>query len=227
MAGWLQFTQRYIASLVDQRAKCKLQCNIMLSLHSFILCFLVDQCAMCKMIYAMGNMQFPMQCDTMCNVWTTILLLWLISMQWELCLGQSAMHCNTMHNVWSAILLPWTISHLTVTRANCYTRSFSYKKAAINTISFSHQKWAIKTMSHVFFLHFLCIPPSPLQENSEMGLKHIFDNMQTEMQFRIYRKGLNPLSLYNRIIDHLNRVRFTVQKLYFLYNLSSSCNKVI
>ena len=84
------------------------------------------------------------------------------------------------------------------------------------------QKWAIKTISHVF-LHSLSTPP----ENSEMGLKHIFDNMQTEMQFRIYRKGLNPLSLYNRIIDHLNRVRFTVQKLYFLYNLSSSCNKVI
>ena len=113
---------------------------------------------MCKMIYAMGNMQFPMQCDTMCNVWTTILLLWLISMQWELCLGQSAMHCNTMHNVWSARLLPWTISHLTVTWANCYTRSFSYKKAAINTISFSHQKWAIKTMSHAFFT-FLVHPP--------------------------------------------------------------------
>ena len=78
----------------------------------------------------------------------------------------------------------------------------------------------------MFFLTFLVHPP-PLQKNSEMGLKHIFDNMQTEMQFRIYRKGLNPLSLYNRIIDHLNRVRFTVQKLYFLYNLSSSCNKVI
>ena len=74
---------------------------------------------------------------------------------------------------------------------------------------------------------YISYAPPPLQGNSEMGLKHIFDNMQTEMQFRIYRKGLNPLSLYNRIIDHLNRVRFTVQKFYFLYNLSSSCNKVI
>ena len=162
MAGWLQFAQRHIASLVDQRAKCKLQCNIMCSLHSFILLFwlMSVQCAKWYMRWALGNMQFPMQCDTMCNVWSTILLFWLISMQWELCLGQSAMHCNTMHNVWSAILLPWTISHLTVTRANCYTRSFSYKKAAINTISFSHQKKAIKTISHVFFT-FLVHPLPP------------------------------------------------------------------
>ena len=87
-------------------------------------------------------------------------------------------------------------------------------------------KMSYKNNESCFFFTFLVHPP-PLQENSEMGLKHIFDNMQTEMQFRIYRKGLNPLSLYNRIIDHLNRVRFTVQKLYFLYNLSSSCNKVI